>query len=331
MTDAQRPRLDLFGHRFLTARDIPLRWRLGSVLLGLLIGASFSTLAMMLTKRIDPAWRFVPSLLLFVGVFSVWILTVLLRRQVMQNTDMLRDQQAAEEIQTRLRPELMPQPPGFDLAGFYRSYRHVGGDCYEAMMLDERRMLITIADVSGKGAAAALLTSNLQAILKFVDFDERPLAAITGAINTHLCRHTEPERFVTMMIMVLEIDTRRLTYVNAGHNPALLHRRGAVERLEATSPPLGALEGLEFPTRELTLAPGDTLVLYTDGLSERRNRHSQFYEETGVENAIKRDGHASADALARALVRDNDAFAEGMPPEDDTAIVVIRATERPAG
>ena len=231
----------------------------------------------------------------------------------------------------RLRPERMPRPPGFELAGFHRSYRHVGGDYYEAMMLDERRMLITIADVSGKGTAAALLTSNLQAILKFVDLDERPLTAVIGAINTHLCRHTEPGRFITMMIGVLELDTRRLTYVNAGHNPALLYHGGAVERLEATSPPLGALEGLEFPARELTLAPGDTMVFCTDGFSERRNRHNQFYDETAVENAIKRDGHGSADALVRALVRDNEAFAEGVPPDDDTAIMVIRVTERPAG
>jgi sigma-B regulation protein RsbU (phosphoserine phosphatase) len=134
-----------------------------------------------------------------------------------------------------------------------------------------------------------------------------------------------------MMIGVLELDARRLTYVNAGHNPALLYRGGAVERLEATSPPLGALEGLEFPAREVMLAPGDTLVLYTDGLSERRNRHHHFYDEAGIEAAIKRDGHVSADALVRALVRDNETFAEGVPPDDDTAIVVIRATERPAG
>ena len=329
MTGAHGPTPGFFSYRFLTARHIPLRWRLGSVLLALLIGASFGTLAMMLNRLIDPAWRYVPLLVAAVGAFSVATLTRLLRVQVMQNTEMLRDQQAAEEIQARLRPERMPQPPGFELAGFYRSYRHVGGDYYETMMLDERRMLITIADVSGKGAAAALLTANLQAILKFVDLDERPLAAVTGAINTHLCRHTEPDRFVTMMIGVLELDTRRLTYVNAGHNPALLHRRGAVERLEATAPPLGALEGLEFPARELTLAPGDTLVLYTDGLTERRNRENRFYDEAGVESAIQRDGCASAEALVRALVRDNEAFAEGVPPDDDTAIVVIRATERP--
>ena len=92
------------------------------------------------------------------------------------------------------------------------------------MLLDDRRLLITIADVSGKGAGAALLTANLQAILKFVDLDERPLDQIAASINTHLCRHTEPDRFVTMMMGVLDLQSRRLTYVNAGHNPAMLRR-----------------------------------------------------------------------------------------------------------
>jgi sigma-B regulation protein RsbU (phosphoserine phosphatase) len=314
-----------FASRILGTRSIPPAQRLRMGISGAMIGLSFGILAMRLSKESPPAWAFAPFVIAGFGVLGVIWLQRELRGVLITNVELQKDQQAAQQIQTRLRPELLPQPPGYELAGFYRSFRLVGGDYYETMMLDERRLLLTIADVSGKGAGAALLTANLQAILKFVDLDERPLDAITAAINTHLCRHTESGRFITMLIGVLELDSRRFTYVNAGHNPAMLHRAGRVERLGATSPPLGAMEGLKFPSNEVMLAPGDTLVLYTDGLSERRNRQNEFFDENGIEAVLKRFAHESAEALMRTLVRENEAFAGGVPADDDTAIVVVRA------
>jgi phosphoserine phosphatase RsbU/P len=317
-----------YRRRLFWGSDLPLRtrWLIGGT--GALVGGSFGMLAMKLTHRVHSNW---PWAVASVGIGSVVVLQRLLRRQVMANFAMQKDEQAAEQIQTRLRPELLPQPPGYELAGFYRSFRHVGGDYYETMLLDDRRLLITIADVSGKGAGAALLTANLQAILKFVDLDERPLDQIAASINTHLCRHTEPGRFITMMMGVLDLESRRLIYVNAGHNPAMLRRSGGVERLGATSPPLGAIEGLVFPSAEAVMAPGDALVLYTDGLSERRNRGNGFFDENGIEAALNSNGHDSADAILRDLVQASETFSGGVPPDDDTAIVVIRVKEVGAG
>ncbi len=320
-----------FSRRLMWGGKLPLRKRLLIGLSGALVGGSFGILAMKLTKTLGAGATPWPWFVAYLGIGSVVVLQRLLRAEVISNVEMQKDQQAAQQIQTRLRPEVLPQPSGYELAGFYRSFRHVGGDYYETMLLDERRLLITIADVSGKGAGAALLTANLQAILKFVDLDERPLDQITASINMHLCRHTESSRFITMMIGLLDLPTGKLTYVNAGHNPAMLARNGRVERLGATSPPLGAIEGIAFPATEASMAPGDALVLYTDGLSERRNRGNAFFDENGIERALAADGRASADAILRSLVQASETFSNGVPPDDDTAILVIRMKDRTAG
>jgi sigma-B regulation protein RsbU (phosphoserine phosphatase) len=290
-----------------------------------IVGFSFGSLSTALASRVPEGWAFVPYSIGGLGLVGVYLLGRALSRAFQRNIEMEKDQQAARQIQLRLHPETLPQPPGYELADHYRAFRHVGGDYYETMLLDDRRLLLAIADVSGKGAGASLLTANLQAILKFVDFDEHPLDHTVAAINTHLCRHTEPDRFITMIVGVLDLESRRLTYVNAGHNPAMLHRDGRVERLESTAPPLGAIEGLAFPSAEARLSPGDSLVLYTDGLSERRNRTNAFFDEGGIEATLRANGHASARAILDGLVEASETFAGGTPPDDDTAILVVRA------
>ena len=313
--------------RLLGTKAIPPAQRVRMAAAGAMIAFGFGVLAMSLSRRVSPEWRYFPFVIAGVGIAGVVWMQRLLRGTLLQNVELQKDQQAAQQIQTRLRPEALPQPPGYELADHYRAYRHVGGDYYETMLLDERRLLLAIADVSGKGAGAALLTANLQAILKFVDFDEHPLDHTVAAINMHLCRHTEPGRFITMMIGVLDLESRRLTYVNAGHNPAMLHRDGRVERLGATAPPLGAIEGLAFPSAEAVLAPGDALVLYTDGLSERRNRRNGFFDEAGIEATLRSNGGASARVILGGLVDAGETFAGGVPPDDDTAILVVRVRE----
>lgn len=317
----------LWRDRVLGSRQIPLRTRLMMATSGAMVGLSFGFLAAKLSRRMSPGAEWVPWVVATIGIAGVILLQRVLRAQILVNLERQKDDRAAEQIQTRLRPEQLPQPPGYEVAGFYRAYRHVGGDYYEVMLLDEKRLMVTIADVSGKGAAAALLTANLQAILKFVDLDEQPLDRITAAINVHLCRHSESSRFITLWMGVLDLESRRLTYVNAGHNPAMLHRDGRIERFEATAPPLGAIEGLTFAALETTMAPGDALVLYTDGLSERRNRANRFFDEAGIERTLATLRGASADAIVQGLIRANETFSEGVPPDDDTAIVVVRAVD----
>jgi sigma-B regulation protein RsbU (phosphoserine phosphatase) len=251
-------------------------------------------------------------------------------RDVMRrNLDMEKDQGAAQQIQQGLHPDRLPQPEGYELAEHYRSVRHVGGDYYDAIADDDRRLLLAIADVSGKGMPAALITANLQAILKFVDLDAQPLERLVASINTHLCRHTEPGRFVTMILGVLELGSRRFTYVNAGHNPAMRLHDGKVCALESTAPPLGTIETLSFPSAEVTLAPGDVLVLYTDGLSERRNAAGAFFDERGVEEALATCDGRTAGEIVECLVAASEAFAKETPPVDDTAIVVVRVLPGP--
>jgi len=322
--------LPLAAWREVRRRRFPKRILAAMMLTGVVVGGVFGILGLEFARTLPAGRKWIAWTLVYLGVAGIVVLQRLLRGQVIARVEQERDAEAAREIQTRLRPLVLPQPPGFELAGYYRSYQQVGGDYYDTLPLKDGRLLLTIADVSGKGVAAALLTANLQAILKFADLDERSLERVVSAINVHLCRHTEANRFITMLLGVLDLAGRRFTYVNAGHTPGFLARRGKMIRLEATAPPLGMIEEMRFPCSDTLLEPGDAMVFYTDGLSERSNPQGKFFEEEGIAAALERGGSGSAEAIVQRLVDDCEAFARGQPADDDTAILVIRAKDSPA-
>ena len=177
-------------------------------------------------------------------------------------------------------PAELPRAPGFDLAARYAPFREIGGDFYEVAPLDARRWLIAMADVSGKGTGAALLTASVQALVHFAQANEPSLEAAMAAMNKHLVRFAPPGRFVTMVLGILDIEHRPFRYVNAGHNPPLgVTTAGAVLHLAATGLPLGMLEPSTYTGADVDLPPGTTCLFYTDGLVERANRADEFFGE----------------------------------------------------
>jgi len=280
------------------------------------------------------AWLHLPpddQWLLYVLAAS-WLLTVavvqvLVRREVLTRIDIEADQIAARQIQARLLPSELPAAPGFDLAARYSPFREIGGDFYDVVALGDGRWLVVMADVSGKGTGAALLTASLQALVHFAFANEPSLEAAAAAINAHLARFAPPGRFVTMVLGVLDLERRRLRYVNAGHNPPLgVTPAGAVLRLGATGLPLGLFEAAAYTADEVDLPPGTTCVFYTDGQVERANRSGEFLGDDRLIESLRRSprGATAAEILA-ALVADADRFAQGVEPADDVALLVVRS------
>jgi sigma-B regulation protein RsbU (phosphoserine phosphatase) len=266
------------------------------------------------------------------GLAAIWLLTVgiiqvLVRREVLRRIDVESDQLAARRIQTSLLPAGFPSTPAFDLAASYSPFREVGGDYYEVAALDGRHWLLAIADVSGKGTSAALLTANLQALVHFAQANAPSLEVAMAAINQHLTRFAPPERFVTMVLGVLDVERRQFRYVNAGHNPPLgLTPDGTSFRLEATGPLLGMIESATYTVAEIHLPPGTTCVFYTDGLVERANHKDEFFGEDRVIASVREamDERPAAEMLG-GLVNAADRFSGGLSPADDTAVLVLRS------
>jgi sigma-B regulation protein RsbU (phosphoserine phosphatase) len=252
---------------------------------------------------------------------------VLVRREVLRRIEVEADQIAARQIQGRLLPAELPTAPGFELAVYYSPFREIGGDFYDVVPLDEHRWLIVMADVSGKGTAAALLTASLQALVHFASGNEPSLAAAASAINRHLVRFAPPGRFITMVLGVLDIERRRLRYVNAGHNPPIgVTAQGDVLRLAATGLPIGILEPSAYTEEEIELPRGTTCLFYTDGLTERANRADDLFGEERLVTVLRglTDG-LSAHDVVDAVVAESSRFARGVEPGDDTALLVVRS------
>jgi serine phosphatase RsbU (regulator of sigma subunit) len=197
-----------------------------------------------------------------------YLMNAMLTSELVRKTQLESDQTAARQIQRTLLPQELPELPGYDVQTFYEPFRDVGGDYFDVITVPHGRTLFAIADVSGKGMAAALLASSIQALVRTIaSMDDDPLA-VAQRINTHLCRYTPDDRFATAAFVMLTHDSGELLYVNAGHNAPLVLSSGTAIFLEATGPPLGLFRDAKYETNIATIHVGGSLLLFTDGLTD---------------------------------------------------------------
>lgn len=243
-------------------------------------------------------------------------------RQLVRVREALR---LAAEIQARLLPASPPEIPGYDLAAAMRPAEDVGGDYYDFIPLEPGRLGLGVGDVIGKGLPAALLMANVQATLRGQARWVRSVADCLAWSNVLLHASTRRGTFVTLVCVVLDYERHEVRYANAGHNPPLhVSASGTVTRLTARGLPLGAVREATYPAETVPLAPGDTLVLYTDGVTEAMDAERRQFGEERLE-ALVRAHHAepAAQLVERVLsaVREH---AGSAPASDDVTVLVVR-------
>jgi serine phosphatase RsbU (regulator of sigma subunit) len=232
----------------------------------------------------------------------------------------------ARQIQLTLLPEHLPEIPGYSVIAANDASRAVSGDFYEFQGRDEGdEQVIVIADVSGKGMAASLLAASFDALLMGPIEVGLPTDEICSKVSRRLFMKTPPERYVTAFIAALDPPTGRLRYTNAGHNPGLLFRAdGSVQRLDANGMPLGLFPVVEYERIETTLAPGELVLLYTDGITEAANPKG---DEFGIDRLQAVAAKYTAEplvAIAVAIEAAVEVFADGTPFGDDRTMVLLR-------
>ena len=219
------------------------------------------------------------KLVLYLGVFLLYlfgerVMHGLVTSEIVRKTQLEADQIAAQQIQKTLQPENLEDLVGYEMEVFYEPFRAVGGDYFDVIDLPGSRTLFAVADVSGKGMAAALLAANIQALVRsLANIDAEPLV-LANQINKHLSRYTPSNRFATAVFVVLSRDSGELTYVNAGHNAPIVFCSGAMTFLEATGMPLGLLSAAQYKAGRGVVPLGGTLLLFTDGLTDSIPRNS---------------------------------------------------------
>lgn len=247
-----------------------------------------------------------------------------LHMELIEKQRMEQELQLGREIQSRLLPKPPSDVAGTQLAAMNMPCFEVGGDYYDFLDLPNGDVGIAIGDVSGKGVSAALIMSSLQAALRVAAPIESDIAMLMTRLNALIHRSTFGRKYVTFFFGRYTPSTGELRYVNAGHNPPLLVVDGSVRRLDSTARPIGLLPENHASEASVTIEPGATLFLYTDGLNEAANADD---EELGMEQleSLVRDACAlPADAIAPRVLSAITAFEAGAHPNDDKTIVVLR-------
>ena len=232
----------------------------------------------------------------------------------------------SQEIQAALMPKALPDIDGFDIAVAWKPARAVGGDYFDVLKFSEARTALCIADVAGKGMPAALLMSNVQAVLKSFASDVVAPAELCARVNTVMCDNIVSYRFITCFYALLDTQNRKLSYANAGHCPPMLIRDGACQRMKEGGPVLGIFPDRPYVQADIDLESGDCLVLFTDGVTEARNASGKEFGEDRLEELLTKllsGAHKLRAADLRDLIMEAvNEFSDGEVYDDATLMVV---------
>jgi len=245
----------------------------------------------------------------------------LVRTQVAQEKEL----EFATEVTKMLIPAQMPQGKNYELANVYRPHYKVEGDYIDFIRFSEDRICFCIADVSGKGMAAAMIMANFQALVQNMGMQYRDLETLVLALNQTVARITGGEKYLTFFIALADLKAGKLYYVNAGHVPPLLLKKSVITELKATCTIIGHFDDLpEIREDTISLDEEIMLVAFTDGLVDIKNNSGQNYNNDRLNRFILDHANEHAENFALKLMDDLMHFGEGQELPDDIAILVFK-------
>ncbi|HET9495405.1 MAG TPA: SpoIIE family protein phosphatase [Chloroflexia bacterium] len=230
----------------------------------------------------------------------------------------------ARLIQQTLLPKEVPAVQGWDLAAYYQPARAVGGDFYDFLTLEDGRLGLVIGDVTDKGVPAALVMATTRAILRSVAQRLGSPGKVLERVNDMLHPDIPPKMFVTCLYAVLDPQTGRLRYANAGHDLPYKRHSGGVEELRATGMPLGLMPGMKYEEKETVLAPGDSVLFYSDGLVEAHNHRREMFSFPYLKQLVAAHSTGGEELIAVLLDELANFTGDGWQQEDDVTLVTLQ-------
>lgn len=301
---------------------------------------------------LNPQWLLITvigSLIIFIGIY------ILLRWQIQVKTDVLKETisekerieselRIAHEIQMSMVPGIFPsfsETSGFDVYAQLEPAREVGGDLYDFFFIDEKNLCFLIGDVSGKGIPAALFMAVVKTLIKAIitrvpcpktrteNVCVQPHVVLTE-VNREISVNNDSCTFVTVFMGILNVNTGKMFYTNAGHNPPLIiHKGKEVQFLTGKgNTVIGADEDSVFTSDELQLEPGDTIFLYTDGVTESSNESEEMFSEERLQHEVSLHRHETAQKLVSAVSKKIKKFSSQTLQFDDITIMALRFCKR---
>lgn len=271
---------------------------------------------------------------------EIMLLTVLARQfvaalntsrlyvEMLEKRRMEEEFSVARQIQQDLLPKELPGNGRFQLAAYSQPSQAVGGDFYDYLPIDKNRFGLVIADASGKGMPAALLISQIQAILKSEVSHGNSIRQTLASLNKHLKQYSSAQNFATLFYGMVDLEIGILEYANAGHNyPILTRKNGKVEILQTTGPALGILQNSAHDTATIQLKSGDNLLLYTDGVTETMNSKSEEFGEQQLQRIFDQSRTSSAQEILDKINKYLAAFEATGALQDDRTMVVLKVLD----
>ncbi|HXU08764.1 MAG TPA: GAF domain-containing SpoIIE family protein phosphatase [Blastocatellia bacterium] len=272
------------------------------------------------------AERDLELLTMFASLAASAIDHTLLYRQVMRQRRVESELELARKVVEGLMPRSFPLIEGFDIYGTTIPFREVGGDYLDFIDSISERLPVLVADVSGKGLAAALIMVTFRAYFRATVINELAMRVVMGRVNRLVHDTTDGERFITAFYGLLDPENKRLLYINAGHNPPfLLHRDGTSKLLDQGGLPLGVFDTSRYSESVVDLSSGDVLVMYTDGVVEARNERDEEFGLERLKEVVSASAERRAHEIVHAITTAVDEYSSEVGgPEDDLTVSVIK-------
>ena len=234
-----------------------------------------------------------------------------------------REMELAVEVQNMLIPLRLHKETGVEIGARYLPHQNIGGDYYDFIRLNEKEFMWCVADVSGKGMSAALLMANFQASLRAWATVEEDLTNIIERLNQIVIKITRGEKFITLFLAKYNEETRRLNFINAGHNPTLLYANGKVIELKLGTTMIGAFYELPFINEgEIDVEPGSLIVNYTDGLLDYEPTDALVWNEEVLLDFLVQNGDLSPDKFNQKLLNESAARVKSKQIDDITLLTL---------
>ena len=258
-------------------------------------------------------------------IISFFLINLLILLEVADRLSLKGELEIAREIQLAMLPSGTYRSGDIEICGMTRPANTVGGDFYDVLTLRDGRIIVALGDVAGKGSPAALLMALLLAVLRTLVDEELEARALVARLNVQICRHSPSSRFITLFYAVYSPSTGALTYVNAGQNPPLIRRNdGRYERLGGTGVALGMFEHSVFGSVDTMLHQGETLVLYSDGITEAEDPQGRPLEESGLERVVERHAEEGPGDIGVHVLKAVEAHAKASRFVDDLTILILK-------
>lgn len=276
-------------------------------------------------KSKDDLYNKIQFITTITNIIAVAIENKKLFKQKIQQESLKKEIELARNVQQMLIPDNLPKNDKYELSSIYQPHFNIGGDYLDFIDFNNGRFIFCIADISGKGVAAALLMANFQAMIQSLIFQYRDLETFVFALNQTVLRVTKSDKFITFFVGEIDINQKTLKYINAGHYPPVLYMNGKIRRLTEGCTVIGIFDKLPSIKEEIIELDGECLIMsFTDGLADLKNEKDEFYEDKGIEAFVYKHGNKDAQTFNDELMKEIEEYKGSEDFTDDIAVLTCK-------